>query len=66
MCHICLANILFWLFFAHYQNFWVCKGIFLFFKLLFGFFLMQALHSMKDITLASHILCTHLASQLDD
>jgi len=50
-----LANILFWLFFAHHQNLWICNGIFFIFKLLFGFISMQPLHSMKDITLASHV-----------
>lgn len=64
MCHICLANILFWLLFAHCQNFWLCNGIFYFLSYLV--FFMQALHRMKDITLASHILCTHFASQSDD
>lgn len=62
---VCSVNISFWLFFAHWQNFCICSGIFYIF-LSFCLISMQALHSMMAIKFASHILCTCPASHVDD
>lgn len=67
MCHTLLANILFWLFLAQCQIFWICNGIFYFLSLYLVLF------SCSHYTITQHEgyqvcntnFCTHLASQFD-